>query len=634
MPFFRLTSAFLKIRTSSRKLPIRSNVLVASFTTSIGTSSNVTTNPVLSALEAAVSSGRLISDSGAQKDAATALDAAYVRASRFALKRRNFRLPPSPSASSEIKSESASTSPPTESLLDPPPDVLAQGSVPKGLFLFGGVGTGKSLLMDTLFGAVSSINATAVSLGEKEPLPARRVHFHAFMLEVHSRVHATKQQQLVKYGRSRNVDMRPERDAIVLVAKEIAQEAWLLCFDEFQVTDIADAMILQRLFGTLVSHGVMVIATSNRPPEDLYKDGLNRDLFLPFVGLLKTHCKVHELISTVDYRYSTKIEKKGGVNDKVNSGSSRRSVGNALSGHGISGIISSDNNASMKQRTSEKRFLFPFDKLPTKAALLTALLEHGLDKRFDIKTSPPVSSDSLSSILESLPRTKISLMMGRELAIRTLSSSTAVASFSELCSKPVGSADYQGLCSNFKTIFLLDVPRLSPLLHNDARRLITLVDMLYEHRNHLFVTAASPLSRLFDPLLRLQRTGARDLTTILTSPPEPGTKFNDISTSKEEGEKIEAINDDEGDDNSRFEVEVEEGESDGRLTRQLPIAEGSCRFEVSNNSNSSGGTVPGGNQNQTAVVSVVTSAAERAALGELTFACRRAQSRLYELTSI
>jgi hypothetical protein len=152
----------------------------------------------------------------------------------------------------------------------------------------------------------------------------------------------------------------------------------------------------------------------------------------------------------------------------------------------------------------------------------------------------------------------------------------------------------------------------------------------------LFVTAASPLSRLFDPLLRLQRTGARDLTTILTSPPEPGTKFNDISTSKEEGEKIEAIDDDEGDDNSRFEVEVEEGESDGRLTRQLPIAEGSCRFEVSNNSNSSGGAVPGGNgnQNQTAGVSVVTSAAERAALGELTFACRRAQSRLYELTSI
>jgi len=564
----------------------------------------------------------MIPDAGAQRDAATALDAAFVRASRFALKRRDFRLPPSPNPSPQTTTTSTSSSATSsaDSLLDPPPaDVMAQGSVPKGLFLFGGVGTGKSLLMDTLFASVTSLNAIAAARGEKEPLPARRVHFHAFMLEVHSRVHAMKQEQLIKFGRSRNVDMRPERDAIVLVAKEIAKEAWLLCFDEFQVTDIADAMILQRLFGTLVSHGVMIIATSNRPPEDLYKDGLNRDLFLPFVGLLKTHCKVHELVSPIDYRYSS--TNQGGVGGRSNK---RRSDGNAQSGHGISGISSSDSLPTAKEGTTEKRFLYPLDNVSTKTSLLKSLREYGLD-------DSTVSIDSLSSALESLPRAKVKLMMGRELSVRTLSSSAAVASFTELCSRPVGAADYQGLCANFKTIFLLDVPRLSPLLHNDARRLITLVDMFYEHRTHLFVTAASPLGRLFDPLLRLQRTGARDLTAILASPPEPGTKFNDISTSKEEGEKIEAaLEQDENndDDNSRFEVEVEEGESDGRLTRQLPIAEGSCRFEVGNGNSGVAGSNP------VAVVSVVTSAAERAALGELAFACRRAQSRIFELTQI
>jgi hypothetical protein len=135
----------------------------------------------------------------------------------------------------------------------------------------------------------------------------------------------------------------------------------------------------------------------------------------------------------------------------------------------------------------------------------------------------------------------------------------------------------------------------------------------------------------------LQRTGARDLTTILTIPLEPGTKFNDISTSKEEGEQIEtAVTTDKADIYadyaSTYQVEVEEGESDGRLTRQLPIADGSCRFEVS--SNTSNSIKENQTTNAAAVVSVVTSAAERAALGELTFACRRAQSRLFELTKV
>ena len=612
----RLTYVFSKIRSR----------LISSFSSP---------TPVVNALENAVSSGHMLSDTGAQKDAAIALDLAFGRISRFALKRRAFTSTTVTNQQKEKQVETltsqTSTLNPSISLLDPPADVLAQGNVPKGLFLYGGVGTGKSLLMDTLFSTVSDINKNALERGELEPIPARRVHFHAFMLEVHSRVHAIKQKQLSTFGRNRNIDIRPERDAIMLVAKDIANEAWLLCFDEFQVTDIADAMILKRLFDTLISHGVMIIATSNRPPEDLYKDGLNRDLFLPFVDLLKTHCKVHELISPIDYRYKTTFHTSSRIHGiSLNKSSDR---GNATTGYGISGGISLSTPSSSETliKVNKDNFFYPLDKTSTRIALYNALIDHGLA---NIHQQNAISIDSLSSILESLPRTKVQLMMNRELSIRTVSSTVAIASFTELCSRPVGAADYKGLCSNFKTIFLLDVPRLSPLLHNDARRLITLVDMFYEYRTQLFVTAASPLDRLFDPLLRLQRTGARDLTTILTIPLEPGTKFNDISTSKEEGEQIEtAVTTDKDDaytdDTSSYQVEVEEGESDGRLTRQLPIADGSCRFEVSSNTIKENQST-----NAAAVVSVVTSAAERAALGELTFACRRAQSRLFELTKV
>ncbi len=278
---------------------------------------------------------------------------------------------------------------------------------PQGLYIFGGVGTGKSMLMDLFF---------AASTVEKK----RRVHFHAFMLEVQDRLHAWRQR--TKGGKS---DPLPE------LAEELAEETWLLCFDEFHVVNIADAMILSRLFESLFGRGLVVVATSNWPPEQLYEGGLQHENFLPFIALLQDKLDILMLDSGRDYR-----------RDRIKS-------------------------------------------IEVYHAPLGPRAGKALDEAFAKLTE---GCEPMAETLE---------VKGREIMVSAAARGVARFTFSELCEAPLGAGDYLAIATRYHTVVLVGVPRLGENQRNEARRFMTLIDALYEHRVKLVIAADAPPEQLY-----------------------------------------------------------------------------------------------------------------------------------------
>ncbi|WP_149588661.1 cell division protein ZapE [Tabrizicola flagellatus] len=289
---------------------------------------------------------------------------------------------------------------------------------PRGLYLWGGVGRGKSMLMD-LF-----TEATAIE-------QKRRVHFHAFMQEVHRGMHAARQ--------------RGVEDALAPVAAEMARDLRLLAFDEMQITDIADAMIVGRLFEKLFAAGIVIVTTSNRPPVDLYKDGLSRALFLPFIAMLEEKLEVVELESPTDYR----------------------------------------------QHRLEGAQVY-FHPARTATAEIAAIWT-------DLTGGAPEAPLALE-------------VNGRQVVLPRFASGIGRASFWDLCSKPLGPADYLAIARAVRVLILEDIPQLSSANYNEAKRFVTLIDALYEAKVRLIASAADVPERLYlegEGSFEFERTASR-----------------------------------------------------------------------------------------------------------------------------
>jgi cell division protein ZapE len=264
----------------------------------------------------------------------------------------------------------------------------------------------------------------------------RRVHVHAFMQEVQHRLHTWRQTPANK----------DKADPLPIIGRDLAAEAWLLCFDEFHVVNIADAMILGRLFETLFAEGVVVVATSNWPPDRLYEGGLQRERFQSFIELVKERLDVLELDSGVDYRQQR-----------------------------------------LKDITAYHAPLGP------RAAA-------ALDKAFA----------ELTEGLTAAPGTLT--YKGRAIPVPLAAGGVARFDFADLCEKPLGAGDYLAIAGLYNTLVLSGVPQLSAENRNEARRFMTLIDALYEHRVKLVVSAAAPPERLYpsgDGAVEFQRTVSR-----------------------------------------------------------------------------------------------------------------------------
>ena len=290
----------------------------------------------------------------------------------------------------------------------------------QSIYIFGDVGRGKSMLMSLFY--------EACPVEQK-----RRVHFNMFMLEVHAFIHELRQQN--------------HTDAIFALAKKIRASTLLLCLDEFHVTDIADAMILERLLSKLFDLGTTVVITSNRHPDDLYLGGLQREQFLIFTRLLQRESKIIELVAKEDYRL-------------------------------------------MHLHALEATYYFPLD------AHATEFVQQSYNEFTNF-------APKQAGVLQ---------VLGRKVVLSAVHGDIALTSFDELCVQCLGSADYIEIAREFSTLIMAEIPKLTAEKRNEAKRFMTLIDALYEHKVKLICTAEVPAQELYtegDGAFEFRRTVSR-----------------------------------------------------------------------------------------------------------------------------
>ncbi len=297
---------------------------------------------------------------------------------------------------------------------------------PRGIYMWGGVGRGKSMLMDLFH--------DTLGIHEK-----RRAHFHAFMLEVHAKLREERKKE--------------SGDPIPPVAAKLAEGLKCLAFDEMVVNNSADAMIMSRLFTALIKdQGVSIVTTSNRPPRDLYKDGLNREHFLPFIELISNKLDVLPLNGPVDYR----MERLAGIDTWHTP-------------------LGDDATAQVSEAF------------------------------FRLTDYPPDDR-------KNVPSAELELGGNRTLHVPKSIKGVAVFSFKRLCGQPRGASDYLAIAMNYHTVIIVGIPQMGPDDRNEAARFVTLIDALYEHKVKLLATADAEPEQLYNAgngSFEFERTASR-----------------------------------------------------------------------------------------------------------------------------